>query len=236
MEQSNLERLLSTISTLKQSAKKVEYDCQICRDVGQVESEHGWRMCDCKKKELNKKRMERNGFSPGNMTFNQFKATDPVARKMREMAERFIEDNNKSMAVLGQVGAGKTHLSVAVAQELINRGRDVKYMPYAEIIVNLKQNMFDEAGYNSTMQELKSCGILVIDDLFKGNPRPNDIDIVFQIINYRYLNRKTIIISSEKTMDELINIDEAIGSRIRQMCKEYTLQIARDVKNNRRMK
>ena len=39
-----------------------------------------------------------------------------------------------------------------------------------------------------------------------------DINIAFEIINYRYINDLITIISSELLLDEIINIDEATGS------------------------
>lgn len=224
------------IQDLKKSAKKPNFKCEVCRDAEMVETENGWRVCDCKKKAIAQKKMQQSGFTPGLMTLKDFKVKDDISRKMRAMAEKHISDPEKSMAILGQVGSGKTHICVAAAQELINQGRDVVYMPYAELIIQLKQNMFNQDEYNKTIKSLKTCETLVIDDLFKGAPKPNDIDIVFQIINYRYLNKKPIIISSEKIIQEIIDIDEAIGSRIREMAKDNAYQVARNKENNRRMK
>ena len=39
--------------------------------------------------------------------------------------------------------------------------------------------------------------MLLINDLFKGKFACSDVNIVFEIINYRYLNRKGVIVSSE---------------------------------------
>jgi DNA replication protein DnaC len=66
--------------------------------------------------------------------------------------------------------------------------------------------------------------VLLIDDLFKGNITKSDINIIFEIINHRYLNHLPLIISSEYTADKLLDFDEAIGSRIIEMCKDYLVQ------------
>lgn len=52
-----------------------------------------------------------------------------------------------------------------------------------------------------------------------GKTTESDINIMFEIINYRYLNSKAIIVSSELTQDRLLDFDEAVGSRIIEMCK-----------------
>lgn len=58
---------------------------------------------------------------------------------------------------------------------------------------------------------------------------------MFEIINYRYLNSKAIIVSSELTQDRLLDFDEAIGSRIIEMCKSRIGE-AIGIENNYRLK
>jgi DNA replication protein DnaC len=73
------------------------------------------------------------------------------------------------------------------------------------------------------MNRLKNIGVLFVDDLFKGSESDADKAIMYDIINHRYLKGQAIIISTEKTPDELIKVDEALGSRIVEMCKGYTV-------------
>ena len=65
----------------------------------------------------------------------------------------------------------------------------------------------------------------MIDDLFKGNITLSDINIMFDIVNYRYFNNLPMIISTEKGGEDLIKIDEAIGSRILEMAKDYNMEL-----------
>ena len=48
---------------------------------------------------------------------------------------------------------------------------------------------------------------------------------MFEIVNYRYLNNLPLIISTEFTVDRLLDFDEAIGSRIFEMSKNYLVEI-----------
>ena len=54
---------------------------------------------------------------------------------------------------------------------------------------------------------------------------PSDINIIFEIINYRYFNNKPIIVSTEKYKSDLLKIDEAIGSRILEMCDKFNIEV-----------
>ena len=66
-------------------------------------------------------------------------------------------------------------------------------------------------------------------------PTGADINVAFEIINFRYSNPQSVtIISSELTEDELIDIDEAIGGRIYERSKAIT--IGRDRSRNYRIK
>lgn len=135
-----------------------------------------------------------------------------------------------SISLLGQPGAGKTHLLTALANNLIIKKQvSVLYFPFVEGFNDLK-NDFDLLEEKLT--KMKRIGVLFIDDLFKGRdyPTPFQIEQMFAVINYRYLNHKPIMVSSEKTVDELCDIDEALGTRIYQMSKDYTVVIKGDRK------
>ena len=60
--------------------------------------------------------------------------------------------------------------------------------------------------------------------------------LAFEIFNYRYNNRLSTIISTEKTPQELVEIDEATGSRIAEMCGKNIYAIRRDPKRNYRLR
>ena len=79
--------------------------------------------------------------------------------------------------------------------------------------------------YNKYLNRYKNARVLLIDDLFKGNITPSDINIIFEIINYRYFNNKPIIVSTEKYKSDLLKIDEAIGSRILEMCDKFNIEV-----------
>ena len=60
-----------------------------------------------------------------------------------------------------------------------------------------------------------------------------DIQILFKIINYRYVNRLPIIVSSECLSQGLLEVDKAIGSRIIEMARTRTLDIVGEEYNQR---
>jgi DNA replication protein DnaC len=142
--------------------------------------------------------------------------------------EQIKETRRNSISLLGQPGAGKTHLLTALANNLIMKKQvSVLYFPFVEGFNDLKD---DFELLEEKLTKMKRIGILFIDDLFKGReyPTPFQLEQMFGVINYRYLNHKPIMVSSEKTVDELCDIDEALGTRIYEMSKDFTVVIKGD--------
>ena len=137
-------------------------------------------------------------------------------------AERTDSDSN-SLLLCGQVGAGKTHLGTACSVRLIDQGIPVIYMGYREEMTALKAKVTDEKAYRDEMNRYKKAAVLFIDDFLKGKITEADINIVYEIVNYRYNNHLPLIISTEKTLDDLISFDEAVGSRLIEMCRGHII-------------
>lgn len=215
--------------------KNIKYRCNKCRDMTFIIKDNTAYPCECRYLRQAEDILEKSGISDEfrNKTFDNFNyATDIQLMKAYKNAKRYVNDfenikntKNNSIIFTGQVGSGKTHLSLAISNSLMNNGIGVLYMGYRDIITTIKQNIMDPVYYNRTMNKYKKCRLLLIDDLFKGNITGSDINIMFEIINYRYFNNLPIIVSSEKSINELLNIDEAIGSRIIEMSKNYRSEI-----------
>ena len=58
-----------------------------------------------------------------------------------------------------------------------------------------------------------------------------ELKVVFDLINARYLNHLTTLFSSEYSVNDITLVDEALGSRIFEMIKPYGLLV--DGKNQR---
>ncbi len=211
--------------------------------------------CECREKKQYERILKNCGISEafrkksfenfddkGNFILKQAKirAAEYISEFEKEDME---EEKGNSIAFLGQVGAGKTHLSIAIANNLMSKNVGVLYMQYREAITAIKQVANDEINYANAINPYKNAKVLLIDDLFKkatykdrlGNEVLNDADarVMFEIINYRYLKDAPIIVSSEYTSDKLLAFDEAIGSRILQMCKDRTIEFVGKNLNHR---
>lgn len=180
--------------------------------------------------------LELSGISKGfkSKTFENFnyKANKEVATAFTTALSYYknydsIKENTRnSILFMGQPGSGKSHLSIAIANKLLDKHIGVIYMQYVDVMRVLKQTIANDPDeYQSKIEKYKNAEVLLIDDLFKKSKTTSDIKIMFEITNHRYLNKLPTIISTEKLFEELLDIDEAVGSRIIEMSKDHLIQL-----------
>lgn len=162
-----------------------------------------------------------------------------TAMEYYQSFDQIKNTRQNSIALLGQPGSGKTHLLTAIANNLMRKkGIPVLYFPYVEGFNDLRDDL---DRLEEKLERMKKIDVLFIDDLFKpsgkdenGKPKPKvtdwQIEQLYAVTNYRYLNYKPILVSSELTVDELADVDEALGTRIYEMCSDFTVVIKGDRK------
>ena len=175
--------------------------------------------CECRQVRQAEEILKKSGISEEfrNKRFNNFNYKE--AYMYTKNFKSLEKERCNSIMFMGQVGAGKSHLSLAIANELMEDGVGVVYMSYREVITRLKQNIMDEVYYHRVMGKYKNARVLLIDDLFKGKVTESDINIMFELLNFRYFNKLPVIVSCEMDVDRILSVDEAIGSRLVEMCK-----------------
>ncbi|EHI98738.1 hypothetical protein CDLVIII_2063 [Clostridium sp. DL-VIII] len=229
---------------------QTSYKCDKCCDTGWIliPQEHMQPLavaCECRKIEKLKSEWKYSGINveQSKYTFSNFEVWNEASSRIKDTAAAYCTDfddirdkRRNSLLLCGQVGCGKSHMSVAVALNFLKQKIKVVYMPYRDVITEIKQNMIDQEYYKKAISKYQLCEVLLIDDLFKGKINDSDINVMFEIINYRYLNFLPIIVSSEFSIDRLLNFDEGVGSRIYEMAKDYVVEVEKDIRNNYRLK
>lgn len=185
-------------------------------------------------------RMKRSGLKDiiKDYTFDKFEDTEPWQKSIKKAAMDYAKEPKGWFFLGGQSGSGKTHLCTAICREFLLAGKRVRYMLWRDDVVKIKGAVTDSEEYSRLIDQYKRVDVLYIDDLFKtGKDKDNttqkptgaDVNVAFEIINYRYNNPDLLtIISSELSEDELLDIDEAIGGRIYERAKSITIGKSRD--------
>ena len=227
------------------------YECQKCLNRGNmaIPKEDGgvsFRECDCIKIRRCVWEMERSGLKNiiREKTFDTYTATEEWQEAAKLGARAYADTMEGWLLFCGQSGSGKTHLCTAVCRHRLLAGDEVRYMPWRDKVAELKAKSLDSERRAETISGYKTAQVLYIDDLYKvgkaadgtSNPTGADISLAFEIINHRYINHLPTLISTEKTPQELVEIDEATGSRIIEMSGGNAYSIGRDQKRNYRLR
>lgn len=206
-----------------------EYRCEFCHDTGQIihrvpgSIEISVSECECAVKRRNALRIKRSGLADvmSRYTFEAYKTPDKQTAAIKAAALRYVaESRGEWFVIVGRPGSGKTHVCTAIIGKLIEGGKNCKYMLWRDEVRELKALVNDNSAYRERMNLLKNVDVLYIDDFFKGRTvSDGDLNVAFELLNARYNARKRTIISGERTIGAIMDIDEAIGSRIYERSK-----------------
>lgn len=207
------------------------YDCQKCMNRGYIAVARGeelvMRDCECKSIRKTLRMIEKSGLSGliSRYTWDSFQTPDMWHMHAKENARLYTQNpDGKWFMISGTPGTGKTHLCTAMAGEFIHTGKNVRYMLWREDVPRLKATVNDREYYERVMNEYKTAEVLYIDDFFKGTVSDADINLAFELLNARYNAENAVtILSSELSIDRILNVDEAVGSRIYERSKENYL-------------
>lgn len=220
------------------------YNCDKCHNKGVTVRAYqddigAWKLiytdCECAEVRRTIKRMKASGLKDiiRDYTFAKYRAVEPWQKQIKEAAVAYVKEPKGWFFVGGQSGSGKTHICTAICRELLLAGMPVQYMLWRDDVVKIKAAVTEPDAYKAIVSRYKDAKVLYIDDLFKtgksqdgATQRPTgaDVNVAFEIINYRYNNPELLtVISSECTVDQLLEIDEAVAGRIVERAKAFSL-------------
>ena len=205
-------------------------NCDICGNKGQLAYYRDGilysKPCVCMAKRRSIRRIKNSGMGDmfGRYTFENYKAVDADRKRIKNLAGKFAMDDYGWFYIAGQSGSGKTHICTAICSALIECNKDVYYMAWRDESRNLK-SLMNTDEVDEPIRKLKKISVLYIDDFLKGGVTDADIRLAFEIINARYNDTSLrTIISSELSIEEILEIDEALGGRIYERSKGYAIK------------
>jgi DNA replication protein DnaC len=179
---------------------------------------------------------ERSGLSKRmrSYTLGNFRPTiSNAAGRARVKVDEYLEDweenreAGRGLYFCGGVGTGKTHLAVAVMNELIRRKRVPSlFVTVPELLDNLRET-YNKPGRNldEWMDAVQNADFLVLDDL--GSERPTEWvrERIFVIVNHRYREAlPTVFTSNIGPKDLAEQLGERTASRVIAMCDWIALE------------
>jgi len=110
-----------------------------------------------------------------------------------------VETDGKGLLLVGPVGVGKTHIAVGILKELVQeRGAHGLFYDYRELLKEV-QNSYNQKVAATELEVLRpvfEAEVLVLDELGAAKPSDWVWDTVAHILNSRYNDRRTTIITT----------------------------------------
>lgn len=205
----------------------VKYTCPDCMDNGFVD---GTKMCHCLKEIIVRERIAASAMgrlietqSFDNFDLSCYSYDKRVEEKMTAiyaMAKAYVRDFGKkreNLLLIGPTGTGKTHISTAIARELIHKGYDVIYDSTQNIMSDFEADRF-KSGYgreDARSDKYMECSLLIIDDLGTEFVNQFTVATLYNLLNTRQNKGLATIISTNLSPEELAKkYEDRIYSRI----------------------
>ena len=122
---------------------------------------------------------------------------------MKSYAEDFTANSGRNLALFGETGLGKTHLSSALACRIIERGFDVVYSTAVGMVTDFENKRFGYGGADHVdVDKYLNCELLVIDDLGSELINQFTVSCLYNVINTRINKQLSTVISTNLSRND----------------------------------
>jgi len=167
--------------------------------------------------------------------FEIWNPSDPTLKRSRRIVREFVDlypDVDKGLLIMGRVGTGKTHLAVAALKEIIeSRGVPGRFADFTSLVLEIQMTFGGSGSSRDILEPLIETELLVLDELGAGKVTPWVMDLLYYLVNTRYLEGKTTIFTTNFTdtpppgQEALADrVSARIRSRLYEMCRRVELR------------
>lgn len=164
-----------------------------------------------------------------------------VIKYLKKFYDNYPKDK-KGLFLHGSFGCGKTYLISALFNEFAKKNYKPVIVYYPELLTKLKSSFDGDTSYSSLLEEIKTCDLLLLDDLGAEVVTSWSRDeILGTILQYRMDNHLSTFITSNLNIEEIENhltlaknnMDKVKARRIIERIKQLTVDYEMITKNRR---
>jgi DNA replication protein DnaC len=127
-------------------------------------------------------------------------------------ARHYAESLNGWLLLQGGYGTGKTHLAAAIANYAVGMGVPTLFLTVPDLLDALRFAYGgDDTSFEERFNDIRNAKLLILDDFGTQNATGWAQEKLFQIINYRYINKLPTVVTTNLALDE---IEARIRSRL----------------------
>lgn len=204
----------------------IHYECELCGDTGFVNT----KMCVCMRRALAEAGYESSGLGAliRTQTFDNFSMDyyrtgganyaqiEHMFSELKQFSQSFEKTTYRNYLLMGGTGLGKTHMSTAVAKNLIDRGFDVLYVTALDMFRDFEAKQFDKGmGMKNEIERYEEAELLIIDDLGTEVCNQFAVAVLYDVMNGRINRRRSTFINTNLNFKEMeTRYHERITSRL----------------------
>lgn len=187
---------------------EVKYNtiCEVCGekcDIAIFENEKTSRNCKCTRSNSNVKTKEYQKLDyywsiseiPDNLkdaTFERFEKD--LSKRILNMYQgvkwhcnNLSKDKKHTLTILGSMGTGKTHLAIAGAKQLREKGLSVYFLSYSTLMRKIRESFEkdSELKQSKIFRDIKDCNVFILDDIGTGSNTEFELNTLFEVLNLR---------------------------------------------------
>ncbi len=157
----------------------------------------------------------------GGLTFDNFNPRGRVGlwpqqadslERAYNQAKHFSQSMKGWLLLQGNYGCGKTHLAAAIANFAVSMGVPTLFITVPDLLDTLRFAYQDQENtFENRFEDIRTASLLILDDFGTQNATPWAQEKLFQILNYRYINRLPLVVTTNLAIAE---IEGRIRSRL----------------------